>query len=409
MSLTIENLALIYPEQLILEFSPEAKQQAWKQTQARHYDNAAIRWRAYQNLLCLKTFLTYIDSEPGLPNYSQVWQSENLLDLWQLVNGTAIAFKTSRLILIPQLSQENNQELRVCREWVDIPQWAGSYYLGVEINLDECWMRIWDYTTHDRLKHQGEYDRFDETYSLESLNLSEDINNLWLDFEFDCCATPKVALIPSLSPTAANNLLQRLNDPDLISLRLSLPFEQWGALISEEPYLQALYRQLNPSAVPEEKKAIALSQWISGVFSDGWQSLASLTANNNLAYGLRSSGQEDAVINADGVKLIDLGMQFGDRTVVLLVGITAADRDDRVSVRVRLHPYQGDRHLPPEINLALQSMSGKSLQQFSARTQDESIQLKRFTCKRGKGFRIVVSLDSLSIAEDFVVDSDLSS
>lgn len=57
------------------------------------------------------------------------------------------------------------------------------------------------------------------------------------------------------------------------------------------------------------------------------------------------------------------------------------------------------------IKLALVSQSGATLQEFKSRTQDNFIQLKRFTCPIGKSFKIEVAINNFSITEDFAIES----
>jgi hypothetical protein len=409
MTLTIEDLAIIYPEQLLLEFSEHEQEIAWQQTQAQTYTNAAARWRAYLNCLCLNAFLTYLQAEPDLSYTPKVWQQETLSNQWQIVNGTAISLEQTRLILIPHTSNENYSELRVPREWVELQRWAGNYYLGVEIDLEKCWLRVWGYATHQQLRQQGKHDSVDESYSLALEDLTEEINTLWINLEFKSQSQPEVKPLPTLSPQAAAALLNLLSQSDLIAPRLSVPFKQWGALLdSGDRWYPELYARQQQSAMvtTQNDQAIAILQWLTGTFTGGWQSLNSLLVKDNLVYSFRSSvshGMSDRQINVEGVKLIDIGMQLGDRSVALLIGITS-EMEDKLSIRVQLHPTAGNSYLPANICLALLSHSGKTLQEFAARSQDELIQLKRFTCKRGKRFRIKVSLNTFSIVEDFLVD-----
>lgn len=410
MTISIEDLAIIYPEQLLLEFSEREQETAWRQSQ--NQTPAEARWRTYLNYLCLNSFLTYFQEDADLAYSPQIWQHENLFNLWQLVNGTAIALKETRLVLIPQESTDSLDELRVPREWVDLPQWAGHYYLGVEIDLSQRSLRIWGYTTHQQLKQLGARDPIDETYALGSEALRENIDALWLDIEFNLQTALNIQLLPVLEAAEAHSLLERLTQPDVITPRLTLSFAQWGALIAEEHWRNALYerqQQINRTKHSHEstentmlaEPAIALSQWFAQMFTCGWQSLDSAIATKHLAYSFRTSGR--CQFTVEGVKLLDLGMQLGDRACALLIGITP-ETEDKVSIRVQLHPAGTDYYLPTNICLTLLSKSDRILQEFRARGHDELIQLKRFTCKRGSKFRIKVALDGFKIVEDFIVD-----
>ncbi|MDJ0675681.1 MAG: DUF1822 family protein [Calothrix sp. MO_167.B42] len=105
-------------------------------------------------------------------------------------------------------------------------------------------------------------------------------------------------------------------------------------------------------------------------------------------------------IFAKGAKLIDLGIQLGNQNVALLINIKE-ETDGKLAVLVQLHPVNGERYLPPNLQLILLSKAGKNLQEVQSRTHDNYIQLKRFKGEPGKRFQIQVSLANLSITENF--------
>ena len=96
-------------------------------------------------------------------------------------------------------------------------------------------------------------------------------------------------------------------------------------------------------------------------------------------------------------------MQLGNKSVALLIGLTR-ENDNKIGVRIQLHPAANETYLPQNIKLALRSRSGKVLQQLESRTQDNLIQLKRFTCPIGKKFSVEVAVGNLSITEDFTIE-----
>ena len=179
----------------------------------------------------------------------------------------------------------------------------------------------------------------------------------------------------------------------------------------EPNHLLYYCRFLKPSAIPlgvsaetktEEKllrhlkkTKIKLSQWLQGVFDEGWQAIdALINPEANLALRIRSVGE-----GVKRCKLIDLGMQLGNQTVALLVNIT--ETEEKLGILIQLHPTSGQRYLPPNLKLTLLSKPGKTLQQVQARGQDNYIQLKPFKGEVGKCFSIEVSLLDISAREDF--------
>ncbi|NES85449.1 MAG: DUF1822 family protein [Moorea sp. SIO2B7] len=411
MPLTLDDLSLIYPEQLLIAFSEEEREKAWQKSHKQSYSNAAARWNAYLNSLCLNVFLTYLEKEADLQETAKVLPNiDELPSFAGIVNGTAIQLGETRLILIPG-EQNNFTEFRVQREWVELPNWVGNYYLALDLNLEACWLRVWGYATHQQLIDEGRYDRMDETYSLDADELIEDLSIMWTARELYPRQTPKVKPIPTLSSSEAEALLDQLSQQTPYSPRLDVSFSQWGALIANDNWRRKLYQRRQQQVATEKKfsTTINLGQWFQEVFEAGWQSLDALlnTDSANYAYGFRnrhSAIKEERNVSVEGAKLIDLGMKLGNQSVVLLVGLTQETKQ-RIGIRVQLYPTGGQTYLPSKIKLALLSPSGAMLQESIARTQDNLIQLKRFTCPTGKNFSLQVALDDFSITEDFKIDS----
>lgn len=146
------------------------------------------------------------------------------------------------------------------------------------------------------------------------------------------------------------------------------------------------------------------------VFEAGWQPLDRLfgTTEPELAFGLRETHDSGATdpdslnTSIQRAKLIDLGLSLGDRTVVLWVTI-APEKSGTVGVLVRLHPNRGEVYLPPQVRLVMLAASGEALQVVQARSQDNYIQLRRFTGQAGDRFKIQVVLGDVSLTEDFVL------
>lgn len=410
MPLTLDELTSIYPDQVLLEFSRQDRDQAWKNAQNQLYSNPAARGNAYLNHLCLNGFLNYLEAEPDLRETPKIWTSlAELPSVWEVVNGTAIELGETRLILIPY-EEGNLTEFRVPREWVDIPQWAGNYYLAVELNLADCWLRVSGYTTYHQLREEGKHDRIDESYVLDAEALIEDLSVMWVAREIYPSQKPAVKSLPTLSSTEVTSLLEQLGQQTPCSPRLEVSFAQWAALLANPHWRQEIYqRRLGRKVAPATSTpaSINLGQWFQEVFEGGWQSLDALlnTGAGKLAYSFRK-GEKGALegrnIAVEGVKLIYLGIALGHQSVALMVSLTA-ESESRVSIRVQLHPAGGQNYLPPKIRLALLSTSGAILQESVADSQDNLIRLKRFTCPRGKGFKIQVKLDDFSLTEDFAI------
>ncbi len=139
-----------------------------------------------------------------------------------------------------------------------------------------------------------------------------------------------------------------------------------------------------------------LSQWLQGVIDESWQAIDTLISPEvNLALSTRN-----VEVATKRGKLIDLGIQLSHQTVALLVNITE-EAEEKISISIQLHPTAKEKYLPTNIKVTLLSKGGNILQEVEARGQDNYIQLKLFKGERGKRFSIQVSLDELSVRENF--------
>jgi hypothetical protein len=139
-----------------------------------------------------------------------------------------------------------------------------------------------------------------------------------------------------------------------------------------------------------------LTQWLQGIFDETWFSLdALIDPEINLSLNTRSIN-----LGLQKGKLIDLQMQIGSQKLALLVSV-AREEQAKLGVYIQLHPTKGNKYLPPNLRLILLSKAGKTLQEVISRSHDNYIQLNSFKGEAGKCFSIEVSLDDVSIRENF--------
>jgi hypothetical protein len=229
------------PSGLVLEIPATIQNQAWEQSQ--FFSTPASRYQAYLNQICLAAVLPwlqedYLSQAKPWPNFAA------LPSFWELVNGFAVALKSTRFILISSETIDIS-ELRVPQEWVDIPDWAGDYYLAAQVEPDEGWVRIWGYCTHEKIKLCSRYDISDRTYSLDENDIIKDLSVLWVTRQLCQDETTRATIQPfsALSLTQANNLLQSLSNSAITTPRLTVPFEIWGALLEHGAWRQHLYER----------------------------------------------------------------------------------------------------------------------------------------------------------------------
>jgi hypothetical protein len=251
---------------LILEISLADRETAWQQSQK--LTTPTHQWQAYLNQLCLSGILPWLQEEYT----SRPWLGAAALgSFWELTNGTPVIIDGARVVLIPSETLDLS-ELRVPQEWVDIPEWAGDYYFPVQVDPDEGWLRLWGYCTHEQLKRQGRYEESDRFYILDASDLVTDIGAFGVARQLCPQETTRdrIAPLAKLTLTQAQNLLQRLGNPELINPRLAIPFEFWGALLAHGGWRQELYR-LRLGKVEQWSVAKWLQQEVSLLARDwGW-------------------------------------------------------------------------------------------------------------------------------------------
>lgn len=380
-----------------LDIPPEIHQASWEDVQS--VSSPSAKWSRYLNDLCSKTVLPWLQEEQS-PN-AALW-SYTAPALWELVTGTVMHLGNKRLVLIPDKTLDVS-ELRVPQEWVDIPDWAGDYFLAVQIDPDDLWLRVWGYTTHQQLKQLGHYDERDRVYCIAAEDLVQDVSVLWVVQQLypNEPTQAEVADLPALSATQAEDLLLQLSQPAVLQPRLAVPFQQWGALLRNDNLRQRLLelrQNLSTAQTCPTPMITCLGQWLHNQFDAGWQALESLLDGEpNLAFNVRQATD----VNQAAVRRAKL-LNFPEQPVLLLVSIEP-EADGRFSVRAQLRSTERSQCLPPGLSLTLLLPSGERIQSVQTREQDNLIQLKRFKCSSGAQFSLEVLFAETLYMEEFVV------
>ncbi len=379
MLLNLEQISAIDPTSIWLDITPD---------EITGIDNAQL------NQLCLTKLQTWLTdrSIPHQPSFS----NDESSSIWDVVTGCAINIGNLRLILIPTENLDRS-ELRVPQEWVDLPNWVGDYYLGVQVDLDTQMMNIWGFVSHQTLKDRGRYAEIDRTYSLDSDLLISNLDLLWIAEELALAPRNVVAEPLNLSLERALELIQLLSQPSPYSPRLMVGFAEWGAIVNNPNLRSQLYqaRIQKAAIVQAPNPTFRLVDWLQQEFTNalasGWESYRSVA--------VMSPAHNSTIERA---KLIDLQVDLNCHTVVLLVGIIP-EANERVRVIVRVHPAIGSRYLPPQLQLSYVDPDGNSLRTVTARTNDDYIQLPAYTCPVGMEFYLQLQLDNARSIERFIV------
>ncbi len=229
----------------------------------------------------------------------------------------------------------------------------------------------------------------------------------------------KKATLLGFSPTARNgellleelqpltNLLKHLESLTQPQVALS----QWFNNIFPPAWqeIETIF-PLEPESTtsPEsEQRSPNLPGWLEQIVDTSRQIWSDLSGSERME--LQSAGAFRSLTRVDNLlpecelmraKLIDLGVQLGSQTVVLLLALTQ-ESEQKLRLIVQMYPVAGEDYLPANPKLALLAESGETLQEVVARNQDRGMQLKPFKVLRDTNFQLQITLGDFSLTETF--------
>ena len=148
----------------------------------------------------------------------------------------------------------------------------------------------------------------------------------------------------------------------------------------------------------EEKNQVNLWQWFEEIFDQGWQAVGELMSPQlRPAFMPLSPAFRKRKDEVQGVKLIDLGVDFKGHQVVLM--ITMAKTKAGATVQASLHPTGEQKTLPPHLKLIILTSSGEVFKEVTARSDDQFIRYK-FEAELGDKFAVKVAMGEPSLTEN---------
>ena len=152
-----------------------------------------------------------------------------------------------------------------------------------------------------------------------------------------------------------------------------------------------------------------LSQWLNNIFAAGWQIAESILTPEqlSLAMGFRSSKLTEtatsklveANYSVRRAKLINLGHQLSERSVVLLVELSQ-EENKNIAVTLQVHPSPNAHYLPEALELRVVDSTEVIVMQAQARSKDDFIQLQ-FRGQAEEDFGLQIVLADLCFSEKF--------
>lgn len=394
------SLVFDSPVQPILEMSADPA--LWQRS--AFVTDPATRWRIYLHQLGAAALLSWCQEtfEPE-QDRTQLWPEASPLDIWHVVSGLVITLGERRIVVM--LSEAMDAaEMRVPQEWVDLPDWAGDYYIAAQVDADEQRLALWGYAPYAQVKGRGRYDADERVYCLEEGDLIQDFSVFWVAQQLEQLEAVAIASLPSLLPVQLDNLIGRLaRSPHP---RLEIPFGLWGALLSNDQARARLYQQRQQgvaAAVP-----VDLSQWANQLLSQGWEALDALMPQlPTLSFRAANRSNDTTQTIATGGKVIVLDTATETIELVLAIAL-AIEADERRNIRIQLYPKEDPSELeasllPAGVRLTLLlTESGEPLQTVRAGNHDDYIQLPPFRCPAGQRFSLRIQQANATVQENFM-------
>lgn len=343
-------------DRVYLEIDPALRATAWSQSQ--QLVTPASRWRAYLNQVGLQTLLPWIADEIT-PRVKPMLAMPLLPTIWEWVGGVGIDMRlegrTERWVLLPTEAIDED-ELRVPQEWVDIPSWVGDYYVQMQVNVDDGWVKLAGFATHQALKADGYLDMGDRAYSLPASDLIADINLVSVSQALIPTVSKQASLADSTLSSALNlelsqaqQLITRLSNPALLNPRLAVDFARWSALMAHGGWRRQMAEQRwgRPAS-------FSVGQWLQSGITQlaeqiGWQSVSFQPA----AVGARGEG---ASVPSTGLS----------RTIEIL------EKNRVENYVLQISPLEGD--VPNAWRFELRKLNGFVAQGMTLRLLSEDLQ-----------------------------------
>lgn len=375
-----------------------------------------------------------------------------------LVDGFVLSIAGIRVVFIPSEDLDNSS-FELPQEWIDLSNWVADYYVPIQINADDQYLHLWGFVTHRQVKEAGVFDRLFRTYTINSQDLNDDLDDLWLRCELqNSSETVESSTItlpnPQLSAQVAQDIINLFTQhKSIFSPRLEFSFEQWSGILNQPKWLEKYLNSLDSSTPLKNNTLTKLSDWLNhnatAIYQE-WQSLSEFFAAHQLQAGMRSinkfqtaqefmvSPQNNLVYNDKNrniedlitiikntssqqerweaieclwkldpdhpslpiYKLLDLGLFFQGEQLSLLVSVISTSAN-RLGILIRLNPNQKNSSLPHGIQLCRLDESGNISRQVIAKDdQYQCIQLI-FDADLGDKFSICVTLKENQLIKHF--------
>jgi hypothetical protein len=252
MTLNISELRNLVPESIWFEITADLRERVERDIDRTQHSNQIAKYHARLNRLSLYALQSWIESQADkFDRPIELFPSaEGLPWIWEITNGTALNIGNTRLVIIPS-DFIDTEELIVPQEWVDVPSWAGNYYLAVQVDEENGRICLWGYISYDEVKKLGKFDDIYRNYHLDREDLHDDFEVLWLDCQINTAVQLQQEALPQVDDATAERLIAKIETPNIFSPRLDLKFDDLKNILNDLKHLKKLYTDRNRIRLPD--------------------------------------------------------------------------------------------------------------------------------------------------------------
>jgi len=362
--------------QTVLEIPPEVQTQGLKQSAT--YPHSPEGWQYLLNYLTAHTLWSWFATElGGNPIISSTTS-------WQFTNGIGIELQGIRYVIIPDESIDQAC-CNVPREWLEIEDWAGDFYLAATVDIENSTIELWGFADFNTVK-SAPIDFQDHNYQVEQEQMNCNPTLLLTQRHFNLpVGTKQVNPVANLSPERVKNLTDRLGSVAVIVPRLALPFADWLALCHYPKALKNISLLRQGKSI---KPAINLGNWLANIFPDEWQ-------QPSFAYALR--GEEEKISRVRRLTISD-----GDNLLEFyLVLSLIKSATDRVSILFQLFPL--DVETLPVLQIRITDGDNNLIQESITNGTESLLKMRRFSGNIGDEFIFKLMIKDYEFIEEFVI------
>jgi Protein of unknown function (DUF1822) len=254
MTLNISELRNLAPESIWFEITPDLRERVERDIDRTKHSNQIAKYHARLNRLSLYALQSWIESQADKFRPIELFpNAEGLAWIWEITNGTAFNIGNTRLVIIPS-DFTDTEELIIPQEWVDVPNWAGKYYLAVQIDEGKGRICLWGYISYDEVKKLGKLDDIYRNYHLDREDLHDDFEVLWIDCQINTVGQLSREVLPQVDNKTAEGLIAKIEIPNIFSPRLDLEFDDLKKILDSIKHLKKLHMDRNTAKVEKLSK-----------------------------------------------------------------------------------------------------------------------------------------------------------